>query len=281
MSNIRNRYKLYRAVFVRHGLFAEVSSPSQIMADAIAEQPSITGRRNSKWHLGNLDYFNKSEITGFFAIGKTTKSTLAVFDETTKKFNQVISETSPFTFCIFDTQIGLVAIQENNELAATKQLAKRLVELFSQTHAVKESHARVEMRPIPSSHNFITKLRDAKEIKSFTATFRGPNPFDADEHFQQPLAELASFTAASEGKTTLRGTSLKKEPLIELARSAASTGNKASARIIPQARGARPKTITLGEDAAELNYTTTHTSHESVVLDMRNLYKDIRSDGNH
>jgi len=84
-------------------------------------------------------------------------------------------------------------------------------------------------------------LASAYRVTRFAATFRGPNPFDADEYFQKPLSVYLLATDGEKGKAQVQGKDLNRQALQEVTRSTAATGNEASARIT---KGESEKQIT-------------------------------------
>ncbi|WP_146135151.1 hypothetical protein [Neisseria iguanae] len=74
-------------------------------------------------------------------------------------------------------------------------------------------------------------MNQAYKLFRFTITFRGPNPFDADEYFQKPLSVYLSAANGQKGRTIIDGDDLNGDVLTEVTKSSAATGNEASARI--------------------------------------------------
>jgi hypothetical protein len=102
-------YSLFRAKFVKlrqQSFFQTDSTPSQLFVEALKEKPSAEPREGYRWHIGNLSLF--SDSAGYFAVGRTTKSTVEKFDETSGDFLEEELDTSPYTHCVFNADIGLV-----------------------------------------------------------------------------------------------------------------------------------------------------------------------------
>lgn len=53
---------------------------------------------------------------------------------------------------------------------------------------------RLKSRLSPDPDSFLRELNEAYNVLQFSATFQRPNPFDADEFFQRPLAVYLSAT---------------------------------------------------------------------------------------
>jgi len=74
-------YSLFRANFIRThqpSLFDSELGSQDLFLLAIQEKPSAELRNGSIWHIGNVRMF--SEDSGYFAVGRTTKSTIEKFD---------------------------------------------------------------------------------------------------------------------------------------------------------------------------------------------------------
>ncbi|MBF4323448.1 hypothetical protein EAY22_25015, partial [Vibrio anguillarum] len=99
-------YYLYRVKFIKPAQMPLLSpnlSPSQIFLEAINEKPELMLSSGSEWHLGNVDFFD--ELTGSFAIGRTTKTTLEKFDKESGNFIDKLDDSSPYTTVVFDCRI--------------------------------------------------------------------------------------------------------------------------------------------------------------------------------
>lgn len=231
MSSIE--YHLFRVKFVKPSqlsIFRSQITPQDMFLASVESRPSVAARQGYIWHVGNLRMF--SSTSGYFAVGRTTSSTIEKFDMESGNFIEEELEESPHTHCVFDASIGIVGIARKTQLSpTTKGIARRLEQLFASTRTVVENDVLVEVRPIPDPDGFLRVINRAYRVLRFTASFRGPNPFDADEHFQKPLSVYASAAGAEKGKATLTGTDLDREVLTEVTRSTAATGNDASARV--------------------------------------------------
>ncbi len=227
-------YSLFRVKFIRprqKNLFKESDlTPSELFLQAIDERPSKEVREGYKWHIGNVEMY--SEATGYFAAGRTTSATVAKFDEDKGDFVEEDIETSPYTHCVFEAKLGLMGIAKKTILAPTTiGIASKIQLLFTGTSAVREHKIEVEILPVPDPDDFLKAVTSAWQVSKFTATFRGPNPFDADELFQKPLAVYLKEANGEQGKAEINGIDLDRDVVKEVARSTAATGNRASARI--------------------------------------------------
>jgi hypothetical protein len=142
---------------------------------------------------------------------------------------------------------------------------------------VVQNEITVEVPPIRDPRSFLEEIAAAYRVTRFTASFKGPNPFDADELFQKPLSIYLSAASGSAGKTQIKGENLNKEVVQEVARSSAATGNEASARITP-AKSQPQVTINLSGDAVKRSYDDAKHDPQEVLKDMKKLYHQIRAD---
>jgi hypothetical protein len=272
-------YSLFRAKFIRSqqtSFLHDDLTPRDIMMKAIAQRPSSELRKGYHWHIGNLSMF--SEYSGYFAIGRTTTSTIEKFDEVTGDFVEEELEESPYTHCVFDAKIGFFGIAKKQNLSqTTKGIAGRVAELLSSTEVVVANAITVDIRPIPDPEGFIKALDTAFRVNSFSASFRGPNPFDADEHFQKPLSVYLSAANGNKGKAQISGDDLNRQVLQQVTRSTAATGNEASARIQRQ-RSQKSITINLKGDPVKRKYDEDYHRPEVVLADLTTLYNQVRHD---
>lgn len=270
-------YSLFRAKFIKPAQISFLHDnllTNEIFLEAIKARPTAELRKGYTWHIGNVRYF--SSQTGCFAIGRTTNATIEKFDEESGNFIEEELETSPYTHCVFDAKIGLLGIAKKTSLASTpKGIATKLEQLFAKTHHVFKNDISVEIRPIPDPDGFLRAIISAYRVSTFTATFRGPNPFDADEYFQKPLAVYLSAANGVSGKAQIKGEDLNREVLAEVTRSTAATANKASARIM-KAKGQKSITVNLKGDPIKKRYDEEEYSAETVLDDLTNIYNRVR-----
>lgn len=270
-------YSLFRVKFIKpsqKSLFNEKITPNELLKSSVFEKPSAELRAGYQWHIGNVQLFNDSQ--GYFAIGRTTVASIEKFDEVSGNFIKEDTEESPYTHCVFDSLIGFIGIAKKPNLSqTTKGIANRLEELLSLTDGVLKNNIIVEVRPIPDPDGFLKSIIEAYKVYSYTATFRGPNPFDADEHFQKPLAVYLSAANGQKGKATINGDDLNREVLIEVTRSTAATGNEASARV-QKNKNQKTITVNLRGDPIKRRYDEKYHHPEIVINDLKNQYMKVR-----
>ena len=231
-------------------------------------------RENYIWHVGNITML--TPYRGYLAIGRTTLTTLAKYDNRSGNFVDEPGETSPYTHVVFDSSIGVLAISKKLLLApTTKGIASALARLLQSTQIVIKNEIDVEIGIIPDPKGFLQRVHSAYAVKKFTATFTGPNPFDADEYFQKPLSIYAKAADAAGGKATISGEGLNKEVVEEVAKSTAATGNKASARIQDH-RGKRCVTVNMSGDPVKMVYEEDSHDIAAVAEDMVEEYNRVR-----
>lgn len=272
-------YSLFRVKMVRPrqtSFLYDDLSPRDLLLQAIREKPSSELRKGFHWHIGNIQMFN--EFAGYFAAGRTTTSTIEKFDENTSNFIEEELEESPYTHCVFDAAVGFFGIAKKPNLSqTTKGIAARLEQLLSLAQVVKKNDVLVEIRPIPDPDGFLKAVETAFKVFTFSATFRGPNPFDADEHFQRPLSVYLNAAEGTKGKTTISGADLNRQVLQEVTRSTAATGNEASARIQKSKRH-KAITINLRGDPVKRKYDEQEHQPEIVLADLAAQYRRVRRD---
>jgi hypothetical protein len=275
-------YSLFRLKFIRSkqtSFLHKDITPEASMLSSIDEKPSAELRSGFNWHIGNVQMFD--EKTGYFAVGRTTISTIEKFDELTGNFVEEELESSPYTHCVFNASIGFIGIAKKPNLSqTTKGIAGRLEQLLSLSSVVKENAITVEVRPIPDPEGFLNAVENAFRVFSFSATFRGPNPFDADEHFQRPLSVYLSAANGSKGRATISGDDLDRDVIQEVTRSTAATGNEASARLQKSKRD-KAITVNLKGDPLKRKYDEDLHNPQQVLADLTKLYNSVRKNEDH
>lgn len=279
MSSIE--YSLYRIKMVRPyqaSLLQDNSPPRELLLNAIDARPSSESRNGFRWHIGNIDKFDQS--CGYFAVGRTSLSTVGKFDQQTSNFIEEEQEQSPYTHCVFDADVGIVCIAKKPSLSrVTKGIAEKLRQLLLQAEVIVNNGVDVQILPIPDPESFIEAINKAFKVSRFSATFRGPNPFDADKHFQKPQADFLNAAAGTKGKTTISGADLNKSVLQKVARSTAATGNEASARI-QKSEDEKPTTVNLRDNPIKKKYDEKDHKPQTILEDFKIQYRQVRDDGN-
>jgi hypothetical protein len=278
---MKQEYHLYRAKFIKPHqtdfLHDPDITPEAIFIKALYEKPYAEYRESFTWHIGNLNELEPS--AGYFAVGRITTAKFPKFDPQTGNFVELVDDTSPHTFAVYDARIGLLAIRKKSELApSTEDIAYKIEKLLSQTSVVVKNEVGVIVKLIPNPEDFIQMIDRSYAVKSFTATFTGPNPFDADEYFQKPLAVYLNAAGGESGAATIQGGSLDKDVVTEVAKSTAATANHASAKIQDEA-GQRPYRINLNHNPVKLVFDQEEEVAPAVVLaHARTAYNKVRHD---
>jgi hypothetical protein len=249
-------------------------SRADVFAASLEEKPDSQVRTGYKWHIGNVALYTPS--SGYFAVGRTTRATIEKFDSETGNFVEEELETSPYTHCVFDADIGFIGIAKKPSLSPTAEgIARRVEELMSRTAPVKENEIVVEISPIPDPDSFLREIEQAYAVLQFAATFHRPNPFDADEHFQKPLSVYLAAADGESGRTQVQGDDLNREVLKAVIKSTAATGNEASAKI-KRVKGARAVKIHLRGSTIGSSYEEELHDPKQVLGDLQNLYRHVR-----
>lgn len=274
-------YHLFRAKFIRPRqlfIFHDHLTSAEMLLKSIDSKPSAETKQGYKWHVGNIELF--SESSGYFAVGRTTLSTVEKFDSVSGNFVEEELEKSPYTHCVFEAAIGLIGIAKKPSLSqTTKGIAHRLEQLLGSTDVVRRNWVNVEVLPISDPEGFLEALNSAYRVYNFTASFRGPNPFDADEHFQKPLSVYLSAANGTRGRTSISGDDLNREVLHEVTRSTAATGNEASAKI-QRTEHEKPVTVNLKGDPIVRKYDEEEHQPEKALEDLVKAYEGVRHDAN-
>lgn len=271
-------YSVFRIKIVRprqNPLFYDPNLiPRDLFLQAVQEKPAVKIRRNV-WKVGNLEFFKERNFAGRFAVGTIKSSKLDVLDRDTGDFSEARVETTPYTYCLFDATIGLLGIAKKQVLAPyTTDIANRLKSILLNSNVVKRNELDVIIDPIRDPSPFLNRVKRAYRVSRYKATFTGPNPFDADEHFQKPLSAICHITSAKEGKVELNGDDLDRKVLQEISQSTVASGNIASASI-RETKESKKITIKTEGGALKRNYEPSSKPF-NILLDLIELYDKIR-----
>jgi hypothetical protein len=277
------RFQLYRVKLIRPHqqlITSDQLSASDLLAEAIRSRPELESGLGTTWHVGNVVEIPDHQAL-YFAIGRTTGNTVERFDEEAKNFVEEPQETSPYTRCIVLWDLGVAAIAHKSRLAPkTQGVARRLRGLLERTDSILRNGIQVDVSPVPDPQSFIATIEAAYAVLGFTATFRGPNPIDADELFQNPLAKIASATGAEAGEVKLKSSDLDRDALTSIARSTAATGNHASAKV-QDSKGALSRTVKMVQSPVEISYREDDVAPATIAADLRARYQEVRgNEGN-
>lgn len=271
------RFQLFRLkLYIQQNLFNNDLDRSALLKRVISSKPSAELRVGYTWHIGNLE--DLDEQSAYFALGRTTRSMLELYDDKAKDF--VIGEypESPYTHAFIDYHLQVVAIAYKPRLAPyTKTIGKQLEKLLSEQEPIKDAEATVRVAPLVDPRDFLEHLKVAIAVDKYWAEVSLPNPFDSHADWEQPFQRLLRSAKGSKGKTQIQGENLDRHVLEEITRAAAVTGNDVSARMKDSPRG-RFRTRRLKGAAVVLDYDETEegATRQSFVEDIRETYQHLR-----
>ena len=270
-------FHLFRAKFIKSmqaSLFYPDMSPSEIFVKALNEKPSFEMRNGHTWHIGNIEFLNDG--VGYFAVGRTTKSIVEKYDEDSKNFIVEENEESPYTHALFSSSIGLIAIAKKTKLSPkVKGIARKIETLFENAKIIRDHDVEVAIDFIRDPESFVSHLQSAYAIKRYTASFGGPNPFDADEFFQKPMSVYLQKADGKRGKIIIDGDDLNLDTLEKVTVAVASTGNDASARILAK-ESDKVKIIYLVENQIVKTIDEEAFDKKELISDLTTVYNNLR-----
>lgn len=260
-------------------LFEKDRTRPEMVRETIQSLPSGEFRTGLIWHIGNVTPIDEAGL--YFRLGRTSTSTLEIFDEEEGGFIDQKFETAPYTHGIVDFELEVCALAKKTRLSPTTAgVARQFVRLLNQSKKATEFQALFEIDDVKDPEDFIAHLKSAYSISKFWVLFSRPNAFDANEDFVKPFQRMVEASNGEKGKAELKGQNLDSATLEAVARSAAATGDDAGAWIKPSQHARRVK--------KQLRGSSVNTSQEDVaderqrrnLLDrVRELYRRIRGDG--
>lgn len=221
-------------------LFRLNISRVEFVTKLILEIPNAEIRRGYTWHIGNVQLIGDEGLV--FAVGRTTRTSKELYDESTRNFVAVEDRESPFTRVFYEKRYGILGILPRARLSPTaKGIATGIARLLNAQPVTRSEGVHIEIAELWDPEDFLMHLRIAYAVIGFTVHFGHPNPFDVEKDFHRPMERYLQATSGTRGKATVQGPDLDRKRLEEITRSVASTGNDVSARI-RTARGHRPVT---------------------------------------
>jgi hypothetical protein len=271
-----SEYHLYRIKYIKSAqaqLFDAGITPRELFERGLDQKPSLELRYNNVWHIGNVEHF--TAVSGRFAVGRITKTTVEKFDERTGDFQEMLDDSGPYTFVYFDASLGLLGICRKARVANDVQaIAAKIERLMQSTAGVVENEITVRVDKIRDPETFVQKILSAYAVRRFKANFTGPNPIDADELFQRPMAYYCQQMSGDQGSVSVAGKSLNEETVIAVAKSTAATGNAASA-VIQEEKGKPPVAISFHGDARKV-MVDNEIGKEETLRAIQGAYNKVR-----
>lgn len=273
------RFQLFRLrLFLEPTLFNQDVDRVNLLREIISEKPSAELRQGYWWHIGNVRKLGRHGA--YFALGRTTKSIVELYDPETRDFIVDEHPESPYTHAYLDYPLQVLAIGYKPRLAPyAKTIAKQLEKLLNQHEKLQYVDMTADIAPLNDPRDFLTHLKEAAVVGNFTAEFTLPNPFDSEEDFEKPFQRFINESEGNKGKASVSGKDLNREVIENIARTCAASGNDASARM-KDTEKSRFRTRRLKGQAVTLDYDDDDPDESpDLFLDaIRETYKAIRTE---
>ena len=259
----------YRDLFAQNATSPEPTR-LEILRETITSLPHAEFQEGVTWHLGNVSAIDDTGL--YFRLGRTSTSTLEIFNEDEGTFVDQEFETAPYTHAVVDVDLGVCAIAKKTRLSPTTTgIARQFERLLNRSRRAIELLATFKIDDVKDPNDFISQLRHAHSISKFWVTFTKPNPFDADRDFVQPAQRMLNAFNGDKGKTEVKGKTLDAEKLEAVARSAAATGDNAGASLKPSERATLVKKQLKG---SAVNVSQEDVAEEEEKLGLIRLVRD-------
>jgi len=257
-------------------LFEGERTRPEIIRDSIFSLPSSELRTGLIWHIGNVTTLDQTGL--YFRIGRTSQSTIEIYNEAEGNFLDQEFETAPYTHVLVDVALELCAIAKKTRLSRTTSgIARQFMKLLDGSTRTQELNASFEIDELKDPEDFISHLRTAYAISKFWMRFSRPNAFDANEDFIKPFQKMLNESDGSKGKAEIEGNNLKSDTLETIARSAAATGDDAGA-LIKLSEGASSIKKQLRDNPVNISEEdiADNEQKQNLLQRVRNLYHKIR-----
>lgn len=273
------RFQLFRLrLFLKPSLFNQDVDRVEILREIIFQKPSAELRKGYWWHVGNVQQLQRDGA--YFALGRTTSSTVELYNPETRDFIVDEHRESPYTHVFIDFPLQVLAIGSKHRLSThIKTIANQLGKLLNVQDRLQYHDITADISPLNDPRDFLEHLRNAVVVKKFTADFTLPNPFDSEEDFEKPFQKFIKASEGIEGKASVSGSDLNRDTIANIARACAASGNDASARM-QDTETSRFKTRHLKGRAVTIDYNDDDPdeSKESFLNEIRKIYRTIRTE---
>lgn len=253
------------------GELFDSASPEKFVEKCVLSSLIDDENRKRRWIVADRQALKGGH---YFRFGRESSQKLEVYRDS--HFQDVLFERAPYTHVAFIPNFQVVAFARNARLGSFKSVASQFERLLNGSVIALNSDANIQVRVIPQPDKFLKKLQEADFVRSFTFTFKRPNPSDAEATYLQPAQKMLKRIGGDNGRTKVSGSNLNKNEMMDLTRSLASSGDEAEASVV---RGkTKPQKISLREDTATLNAVEPigNFEQESLIEKLAKLYRQIR-----
>jgi hypothetical protein len=271
------KFQLFRVkLYIQQNLFNREIDRSALLRRVFMSKPSAELREGYTWHIGNIEQLDDN--SAYFALGRTTRSMIEMYDNQSRDFVLGEYPESPYTHAFIDYRLQVVAIAYKPRLAPyTSTIAKQLEKLLNQQQDIRQAESTACVVPLKDPKDFLEHLQNATSVNKYWAEVSLPNPFDSHADWEQPFQNLLRAAKGQKGKTVLQGENLDRPVLEEITRAAAVAGNDVSARMKDSPRGIfrtrRLRSVAVFLDYDEDDETDTKPGFIGAV---RETYENIR-----
>jgi hypothetical protein len=168
------RFQLFRLrLFKNPTLFNYNVDRIELLKEVIYSRPSAEIRKGYWWHIGNVN--NLDNDGAYFALGRTTKSIVEMYDLETRNFVVDEHSESPYTHTYIDFPYQILAIAYKPRIAPyTKTIAKQLEKLLNTRENLKrEVIIEVAQACAAAGNDASARMKDTKQSRFRTRRLKG------------------------------------------------------------------------------------------------------------
>lgn len=179
-----------------------------------------------RWHLGDI---TRLDDHGFYFRFGREREMPDVGYEGGRFVEKPPRITVPYTHVVIDSDLEVIAIASESDLAAKARTAANLIKRSLQTSQTASNYGlTLSIKPIFDPSELVELIGFATVARRFRVDLARPNAFDVNKDFVQPCQLAVEFLEGDRGRADVSGKSLNRAKLQEVTRSAASTGSKPS-----------------------------------------------------
>jgi hypothetical protein len=180
---------------------------------------------DGRWHMGDVEQIDDSGF--YFRFGRERNISRAQYIN--HRFIDESLETVPYSHVLLDTDLGLVAVGKESEVARqTITTANQLRKYLQGSELAERLRVSISLRPLIDPTDLVDVVRRSVYVRRFRIEISRPNAWDVERDFVKPCQNAVEFLEGEKGNSDVSGDSLNRDRLVEVIRSAASLGTDAA-----------------------------------------------------
>jgi hypothetical protein len=293
---IQKRFHLFRLVLEKKvkdepSIADSVANRADVLEHLLTKAPRFVDENGTIYQASRT--FKIDDSGFYFKFGVEKKSPEKKFDEKKYDFVDFEGSKTQYAYCFYCPKNQLLAVERKSKFYAPSIIANKIALTLEGMKNNPKYHldnnenllflssvckSRIVYRPT----EFITEIKQAKILLSFTVSIPIQNPYDFENMLADPMKKYMDEVNASESKVTVANKEgLATDKLVDMSHKMAAYGAGASA-IVKQSAESKEKKVSLNSQknsaVAECKLdkgTTIEQNKESIFKRILEVFKAI------